>query len=529
MDALQQAYSALADLNLWMKLNASETFSLADVPALIAPKHQAIVDNWANIRDRLVDSLDNYPNSADLKKQIDEFDDYVSIFRTRVNQKIDTNQLLSKYFNLFDTLLTADFPLTPRELKTLSDEQSRVDAFNKKDFVNIRAKILAGSDFISDNIGATDADYNRIYERSPIASSSTRSLIAISAMFQFRFALSSIEAILANEQILKSTAILDPFAYARSLTNNPDFNIGSYNSGRLVRLNYGESLQTLSLRILGSEDGWYDIAIANGLHSPYIDEIGQAVPLISNAIRNQINIASTFGSQVTKDLFYINQIVLMQSDVENVPDQRIVTSIKVTPISGELVIELNGLSNLDKYKKADNAYIRVYEKNTINSGSYILIPSTETVPTASSKELPWFMQSKPEDEKRAGIDLALDDMGDLIFTPTGDVQMAYGLDNAVQALKIMLATVQGTLRRYPDFGIVDVIGKKNPDISSTRAKIGQSISSLVLSDSRFDRLDSLSVEYTNSTGMNGFMIKLGVVLAGGGNSVVPISFSIPAP
>jgi hypothetical protein len=348
-------------------------------------------------------------------------------------------------------------------------------------------------------------------------------------MNQFRFAITSIEAILANEQILKDTAAIDPFAYARSLSNNPDFNIGSYSSGRLVRLNYGESLQTLSRRTLGNEDQWYDIAIANGLKSPFIDEVGQAIPLISNASGNQLNIASTFGTQQTVDLFYVNQIVMIQSDVEKIPDQRVITSIRVVPISGELVIELNGLSNLDKYKKSENAYIRVYKKNTINSGIYILIPSTESVPQVTSKELPWFMTSKSEDEKRAGIDFALDDNGDLIFTSTGDIQLAYGLDNAIQVLKIMLATVQGSLRRHPEFGITDIIGQRNPDIGRTRTAIGESISSLVLSDTRFDRLDSLSVEYSSSTGMAGYMVKLGVVLAGGGSSVVPISFSIPAP
>ena len=529
MDAVQQAYAALADLNLWMKINASETFSLADLPAMITPRHPVIVDNWSSIKDRLIDSLSDYPNSSELKNQIDAFEKYVTIFRARNDQKINVNQLLNKYFNLFDSMLVNEFPLSPRELKIISDEQTRVSIFNKKDFMDMRQYMVTGSDTIADRMGASDANYNSIYGRSSVPATGSRNLSSISAMNQFRFAITSIEAILANEQILKCIAAIDPFAYARSLTNNPDFDIGSYNSGRLVRLNYGESLQTLSRRTLGNEDKWYDIAIANGLKSPFIDEIGQAIPLISNASGNQLNIASVFGTQQTIDLFYVNQIVMIQSDVEKIPDQRVITSIRVVPISGELVIELNGLSNLDKYKNNENAYVRVYKKNTINSGIYILIPSTESVPQVTSKELPWFMTSKSEDEKRAGIDLALDDSGDLIFTSTGDVQLAYGLDNAIQVLKIMLATVQGSLRRHPEFGIAAVIGQRNPDVGRTRTLIGESISSLVLSDTRFDRLDSLSVEYSSSTGMAGYMVRLGVVLAGGGSSVVPISFSIPAP
>ncbi len=528
MDGIQKAYSSLSDLFLWTKVESSDSLSLADVPAVISSVHPFIIDNWHSIKENILISSSEAINASDISKEAKMFDEYVKVFQTRPSQKINVNSLLAKYFNLLSEMLVNDYSLSPRDIDTVSSEQDRVSSFNKKDFIQMRENLIIGADLIADRIGGGDDSYNEIYGRSSIAISQTKDIAAISSIYQFRTAIKLIESVLANEQVLKSDSLLDPFAYARQLSNNPNFDVGSYTSGKLVKLNYGESLQTLALRTMGSEDRWYDIAIANGLKSPYIDEVGYAVPMLSNASGNQINIAAMFGSKFTKDMFFVNQIIILQSDIESLPDQRIITAIKVVPISGDLVIEVDGASNLDKYTTLDNAYVRVYEKYTVNSSLYVLIPGDEPV-TSSPKETPWFLKSSAEDEKRAGIDLGLSDSGDLLFTSTGDIQMSYGVDNAIQCLKIMMSTVQGSLRRHPDFGIIETIGKQNSDVTKIRSSIAESVATLILNDGRFDRLDYLTVEYSNDSGMSGYMIKLGVVLSGGGNNVIPISFSIPAP
>ena len=75
--------------------------------------------------------------------------------------------------------------------------------------------------------------------------------------------------------------------------NNSDYALEQHKSGRLTTINVGEDLQSLAARTLGDPDRFVEIAIANGLKAPYIDEIGETIPLISNGNSNLINIAKT--------------------------------------------------------------------------------------------------------------------------------------------------------------------------------------------------------------------------------------------
>jgi hypothetical protein len=291
-------------------------------------------------------------------------------------------------------------------------------------------------------------------------------------------------------------------------------------------LNYGESLRTLAYRTMGDSEKWIEIAIANGLKPPYIDEIGESMYIIANAKGNTINISKIDANGIAnKEKFYVNQIVILQSDTYKNPDQRLVVNIREIPISGELVIELDGESDLDKYKKIDNSYVRVYKPNTINSNFYILIPSTEEAPQ-KIKEDPWFLKSKSEDEKRAGIDLLLNSDCDLVFSPLGEISLSYGLDNANQAIKILMNTLQGNLVKYLDYGMPITVGDKNTSQDEIKRQLSEEISRQIGNDSRFDRLDYLSVEYIGALDSpSAYRIIIGVVLAGG-STVIPISFSV---
>jgi hypothetical protein len=297
-----------------------------------------------------------------------------------------------------------------------------------------------------------------------------------------------------------------------------------------VKLNYGESLESLANRYLGDPNKWLDIAIANGLKPPYIDEVGQRIPLLSNGSGNQINLAGTdINGNLNIDKLYINQQVLLQSNIEVVTDQRTIISVKQVPVSGEIILELDGDRNMNIYQTADQAYIRVFAPNTVNSGIYVLIPSPDPLPDNRVDEVPWFLAKSAEDEKRAKIDLAIDPSGDLTFTTNGDVKLSYGLDNAIQAVKLKIVTELGSLRYHPTFGFINVIGNKNLNIDSTRDLVVESINSQIEADGRFDRVENISVDYlfndTTATGAGAIVINLTVRLAGG-TQAIPISFTV---
>ena len=326
--------------------------------------------------------------------------------------------------------------------------------------------------------------------------------------------------------------MIDPFAFARANANNPEIDIASYAAGNLVKFNYGETMQLLARRTMGDPDRWIEIATANGLKPPYIDEVGEKISLKASGSEDQIVIPSTNQQgEITKEKIYLNQIIILRSDVETLPDQRVVLNIREIPISGDMVIQLSGANDLEKYKPSDNAYIQFFKKNTINSNFFVLIPSNDPLPPKLNKPDPWFLRSKSQDEKNAGVDLLLSTDGDIQFTSSGDIKLAYGIENALQAVKILVSTSESTLSRHPDYGVVDVIGQANISQERIKDTISESIARQILRDSRFNRLDYLTVEYLGSgpTGPSGYKVSLGVVLAGSNNTVIPISFSLNIP
>lgn len=528
MDPIATAYAALSDLNLWFKVQSGDQLNLADIPALIKTRYTYIVQNWQALKSDIQTRIAGYSDPARLNGEIVSFEILVNeaVSHKDNNSPLNVNDLLSSYFTVFDNLFISDIGISPAEFLVIKNEINRVNLFSKNSFINIREQMIVGRDAIADTIGGTDVDYNRIYERIPLPQLLNKSIKNLVLSEQLEIGIDAATAVLANQNILNSSAFLDPFAFARANANNPDIDIQTFTSGKLIRLNYGESLQTLAVRTMGDESKWVEIAITNGLKPPYIDETGVNLLLASNANGTKLNISKVdaFGN-LNKEKFAINQIVILTSNIYRSPDQRTIVSIVEVPVSGELVIEVSGATDLSKYKTVDAASLRVFKKNTINSNFYILIPSTDPAPVRVGNDTPWFLKSKAEDEKNAGVDFLLSDTGDLQFTSFNDLSLSYGVANALQAIKILLATQQGDLHLHLTYGIVAKVGDKTTDIDKTRRTIAESISDQILNDPRFQRLDYLTVEYISS-GAVGYQVNLGVVLAGGGNSVVPITFSV---
>jgi hypothetical protein len=401
-----------------------------------------------------------------------------------------------------------------------------VNAYTKNDFLRLQANIVSYRDAQADILGLTDVTYNSTVDRSSVAAQRTAAISDIQYLATLESSIQSVNFILAN--LFAVDTAVDPFALAVANANNPDVPIGSYSSGQLVRFNYGDSLESLANRYLGSPDKWLDIAIANGLQPPYIDEVGQAIPLEANGSGYQINVAGTDSNgNDNSENFYVNQTIFLQSNSYPFPDQRNIVSIKIIPVSGDLVLTLDGNNNLSRYTTADNAYIRVYSPHTVNSNLFILIPSTQTLPNARQETVPWFLAKSAEDEKRAGIDLLINDSDDLVFTSNHDLSLSYGLQNDVQAIRLKFVTELGELVRHSGFGLVNVIGSKNNDIDGVKSSIISSITNQIGQDSRFDRIETLNVDYVSNVGAApAFVITMEVRLAGGSNQVIPISFDV---
>jgi len=526
---IENAFASVSKLNLWFKIDDNADLKLSDVPELIPYRWNYFKNEWNNIRQKYVNLIPSYSNPDLLDIHINRLTAFISSQRNlNINNNPFSNRdVLYRFYAVFDVTPVLELQLTQEENNLLSKNITKVKSFIRKDFVDIRDVVIIARDYIADIVDTADEDYNRIYGRNSVPAQLSIGNKNLNLMSYFQDTIKAVDFILANIFSLETIAV-DPFALAKANANNPNIDILSYNSGTLIRFNYGDNLQDIAQRELGDSDLWIDIAIANGLKPPYIDEIGEKIPLLSNANGNQLNITETTSGTLNIDRLFVNQIILIKSDTSPFSDQRIIKNIKQAPVSGEIIIEVDGNSDLDKYKINDNAYIRVFKPNTINSSFLILIPSSVTIPDELKQDTPWFLRSSSESEKRQQVDLMITSNGDLNITPNEDLQLSFGLENAIQAIKLKLSVENGELEKHPEYGLIPVQGLKNDDSDSIEEFLIKTIDEAINSDSRFDRVEKLDVAYFSGrdggTG-NGFDIKINVRLAGS-DSTIPISFSV---
>lgn len=517
---------SISDLSLWFKVYTGDVLNLSDIPEIIPMRWVYFRDNWQLLRQRLIYISDKAPNPDYLRATIDDLTEFIA---RQKNNSTDVNPFSSssiyyRFYAIFNSLPLESITLTNEERTIIDNKKRTISTFSKVDFLNIKKVLREYRDYLADLVGLSDSDYNAVYERAPVVAQAPVSLSDLSLMQVIEKDLQSVDFILAN--LFAVDNALDPFALARQNANNPDIDIRQYGSGRLVKLNYMEDLPSLSKRYFGTPDRWLDIAIANGLKEPYVDEVGQQLFFLSNGSGNQINIAPA-DPQGKENInkFYINQSILIQSDTYPYPTQRTITGIKQVPVSGEIILVVSGDTNMSLYTLPDHASIRVFKPNTINSSQYILIPSPDPVPGGRVEEYPWFMSGAGNDEKITKIDIAVGESGQLLKAASGDIALSYGIDNAIQAIRAKVQTELGANKRHPKYGLVNVVGVSTVQPDDVKGLLINSIVNQVQADQRFDRVQSISVERNTTSTAVSYNVELVVKLAGS-NTVVPITFTV---
>lgn len=90
-----------------------------------------------------------------------------------------------------------------------------------------------------------------------------------------------------------------------------------------------------------------------------------------------------------------------------------------------------------------------------------------------------------------GVDLAVNEDGDLVLSGTGDVALVSGVSNMEQALRVRILTDRGTVAAFPEYGMPRVVSKKNTlGFSGT---VQSAVYTQVISDPRVESVGALNL------------------------------------
>lgn len=253
----------------------------------------------------------------------------------------------------------------------------------------------------------------------------------------------------------------------------------------------GATLEQLATQYLGAPERWIEIAALNALKAPYVDEDGYDISVTASSGGDTLTVADAQS-------LFIGQVVRVQSDVVE-STVRKVRSIDIVSTIETIVTfeESESPVKLTAYKPSQHARIHASMPNTVNSDMVIAIPSSAP-PTFDTtfKTSPEINDMDPI-VRSAKVDFLQDSSGDWILTGGGDLKLAYGLTNLLQAAMMIIMTKTNELLQNPSFGNPVDAGISVADV--TAADILKSLSRAFDVDPRFNGILAGEVQIMGGT------------------------------
>lgn len=421
-----------------------------------------------------------------------------------------TNEFFSnpeENFELFNQVSVDEVNFSVSQQEAIETEIERIRLTSVDDLIQDRNDLSELASQISNLLGAGDDTYNAIYRKpDKIDRIQEMSIDEFEVLRKLYEVIQAIDQLTATDD-LDQERTESAFDYVGSLAVESEMTFEDSPTKIRLPVPFGLTVEQIAARYLGDPDRWLELVTINALKSPYLDENGFILPLLSNADGRQFNISSNV------DLFIGQKITLMGISQ---PSQirRIINIEKISDTN--YLITVDGVDNLDTFTLADQAKMKAYLPGTVNSQDHIWVPSglavTDTVlsrPIPATKGDPLVGMSR--------VDMLLDDNGDIATNSFGEIKIAAGITNIIQALKLKFTTQQGKLIKHPEYGSGLIPGSSVSDLNSE--DIYETIKAAVESDPRFASIQKLEIDVFPPE----IRISMAVNLANG-QGVFPISF-----
>jgi hypothetical protein len=413
-------------------------------------------------------------------------------------------------FDFFNAVSIDQLSLTPKQTIAIQNEVEKNSLISIEEVKEITKNLQNLILDITNNFGAGDAFFSEIYDRPAPKERATPMTLE-----EFELVIALENAVL---QLNTSTATRDlddsrrqnPLEYVGGLASDSGIPFNSASTAKfLAPVPYGLTIEQISARYIGDPDRYNEIITLNGLRSPYIDENGFSYTLLSNGDGRQFNISS-------KENLFTGQKIQLYSNAVPMFTRKVTAIEKISDTN--YLITVDGLNDLSSLTTADSAKIKAFLPGTVNSQNQIYIPSDQIITEESrTYDIPFLKEDTLTGFSK--VDWLIDDRGDVVINSFGEMALANGTTNLVQALKMKIMTQKGSLLSDPAFGL-----GLTPGIAVSEVDIENVLTDLrdmVLQDPRFSDIENIELNVLPPT----VSISINAVLANG-KGIFPINFSV---
>jgi hypothetical protein len=430
------------------------------------------------------------------------------------NQVSPINQIYEEpesNFEFFNSISLDELSLTPQQQAAIQDEielNSLISAEEIRDIIANTQNLILD---LSNNFGAGDEFFSQVYGRP-----APRKRATPMSVEEFEL-LAALEQVVLDMNILIATRDIDdqriqsPLEYVGGLAEDSEIPFNASSTAKyLAPVPFGLTVEEISARYLGDPDRYNEIITLNNLRSPYIDEDGFFYSLLSNGDGRQFNISSN------KNLF-VGQKIQLSSNTTPTFTRKITSIERITDTN--YLVTVDGLSDLNSLTTVDQAKMKGFLPGTVNSQNQIFIPSDQAVEAEPrTYDIPYLKEDTLTGLSK--IDWLIADNGDVVLNSFGEVALANGLNNLVQAMRMKINTAKGQILSNPEFGL-----GLQPGINVTDANIEnilQDLTSMVTEDSRFEGVDNIELNVLPPE----ISLSITARLANG-RGIFPINFTVP--